>query len=1101
MNNSNFPYLKISPLKLLGAFAGVVLFVVLATTTISFSENSTSHKVITDKTIATGGIIGTDSISGGNTYIAFDDKDMENIRQYLIDNGLWNTAIEKSNEIQLEFYKILSQKLEQTYIQALASSKPIKTSGKYTNETECYRLYKSNYANDECDFNGNVENNPELKKGSYAKTCEGGGDIFGIGTTKMNFYKSEESKDIVGGKILGRYPELLVSSTLSQSWTTLDEQVYGDQKENDPPYFDPSFVGPLPANSIWQIFSGTFGWLKTTNMIGVGKEALNDIFDEGSLYTTFRFMADSKCEVKDVARYNSFSGEKHKVTNEYNKSVDYTCVTSQSLNTECVPETYSCKTTDPETGESVDSTCTKYVAGTPVGTDGYPDSYYQSLSGTKYCDYVGNYELSVEWICNPVGESPVKCSVYPVKDDRGTILYYRCSGVNENEVRTKIVDPVFDAYENNTLGENGYLTSQSAIKYIYGDDEEKKKAAKGVNPEGYKIDEETRNLVTKHIVMEILGEIEGRTAAVADKDGNFYLQSYNRVMNREQYEDALSQTILVKDNINDRDKSLNNDQKVAKSYSKAIFGKFFDKFNVEDSNITSMTHDQIINLSEKKKKSLVENIFYVYDEVSTYVEQNSSGRNGTTGSGLGQADEDGYRARTSMPFYGSDDYDEYYSDGLYGECAWYARGRIKEILANGGGDSSIDINGNGADFCDIAKAKYSDKLVVTEGSSAVNNPKKGAVISWGGGNGHNYGHVAIVEDVHYDDNGKAVSVDLSEAGLNINKGVTGDWVKSSNWIWKNDTFSNRKVQCQDSSGNSRCFKYSKNVSVSSLAYRWSGYYFKCYIYLLKENSSYDVDSTILSYINKEFNSDDGKQAKVNYYNFLIGTEGGDKLNSNLTKEYLGEPVKLIGNIEGSNYASVDPGMYLDEWNKMLSITIDGKEYNYKLTYGGTVPRWVALYKYLELYKSNRNKVLNLVSNKGLSSQFNSPTKIHSLMRLVWTYGEGGATSKINELLDAYKSGGEHDVWCKLSAYVLATDSGEVKTFGNYFNMNEMIFDLFLNGTYSENRYYKNYKYYTKARAQNLLNRNYPKFSTAPLEQAIANGELPSSNSYSDCDGD
>ena len=138
MNNSNFPYLKISPLKLLGAFAGVVLFVVLATTTISFSENSTSHKVITDKTIATGGIIGTDSISGGNTYIAFDDKDMENIRQYLIDNGLWNTAIEKSNEIQLEFYKILSQKLEQTYIQALASSKPIKTSGKYTNETECY---------------------------------------------------------------------------------------------------------------------------------------------------------------------------------------------------------------------------------------------------------------------------------------------------------------------------------------------------------------------------------------------------------------------------------------------------------------------------------------------------------------------------------------------------------------------------------------------------------------------------------------------------------------------------------------------------------------------------------------------------------------------------------------------------------------------------------------------------------------------------------------------------------------------------------------------------------------------------------------------------
>lgn len=1076
-----------------------ILFLLVFPIFSKIEENSTSAQVVTDY-----GYKGVPSTEGGNNYVSIDNLEtQDDVKDFLTSSGLWNSTIEISNEAQLQWYRRLTAELEKTYIDGVASDENPSIGGQYVGYTDCLRDYASDYSHDECNYNGSVTNKPGLKRGSYNKSCDVG-KIYNINTVYPTYYYSNESKHIVGGKILGKYPDVLVTASLANTYSLLDQNnVEGEEIQGQISSIqDAISSGKLSWNAVSGLLSNLFeklaGWYAIFDNVASADAALNDVFDEGSLYTTFLFMADSTCKVTDVARYTKYTGDLGTVINEDNETVPYYCSTSNSFYTECKEESYTCEITNPDTGKKENGTCTHTVASTSKGTDGLPDTYYQHIDGsTKSCKYIKgetNYKLSIDWVCLPTSESPVKCNVIEEKDDMGNILYYKCSGIDSNQVRSLIVDPVFDAYERNELSSNGYLTEESAKKYVYSmDEEEQKNEATGTNPKGYKISNEVREIVTNHIVMEILGGIEGREAALADKDGNFYLQSYNRVLNEEQYKDALNNTIFVKDNILRKEgKPVDEDKAVSGAYSEKLYGVFYSEYN---SSFDKWTEEQIKvqkMKDESTKKSQIMEIFYTYEYVSYYLKayyyENSSG--GTSGTGLAQADPTGYRIRKESPTSKSG----YYSYGKFGECAWYATGRIKEILATAGSDYDKTLSTNGGDFCFLDAAK--DFIIGYD----YTQPKVGSVISWSGGkhlsgcSSRGCGHVAIIEKVYYNSTGRPIYVDMSEGGL----GFSG---------YSHSDLDNGVITRQKACGTGKCFNYRKKVSVEFLKnYGGKNYNFECYIYLLKDNtcsadSKYTVDDNILKYITNEFNSDDGMQAKINYYNFLTGTEGGDKISSNFTKEYLAEPVKLIGNIEGTNYASVDPGLYIGTWNTTLSIKINSKKYDFKLSSGCTVPRWVALYKFLEVYKSNRKKTLNLISSNGLSDKINSTTQVHAMMRLIWTYGEGGATNKINQLLSAYKSGGEHDVWCKLSSYVLATDNGVVKTFGNYFNMNEMIFELFTTGNYVGNRNYKGYKYYTSGRVNTLLNNGYPKYATSYLENALQNGEFPQSNSYSDCDGD
>ena len=112
---------------------------------------------------------------------------------------------------------------------------------------------------------------------------------------------------------------------------------------------------------------------------------------------------------------------------------------------------------------------------------------------------------------------------------------------------------------------------------------------------------------------------------------------------------------------------------------------------------------------------------------------------------------------------------------------------------------------------------------------------------------------------------------------------------------------------------------------------------------------------------------------------------------------------------------------------------------------------------------------------------------------LYTYGENGSREMIKEILNAYKTGGNHDVWCALSQYIVG--AGAVT--GNYFNMNEMTFDLFTTGTYARHPNYV-FKYYTKDMVNTLMTRRDEKLGIEYLQQALDNGNIPQTNSYADC---
>lgn len=1075
-------------------------------------ENKTTSEIIT-----TYGVEGTSSASGGNNYVAIDDKETEElVKKHLEESGLWHTSIKVSNETQVVWYKQLSKKLEETYIQGTSSKNTIDTQSireLYRTSKSCKRTYEGDYSSDECDYNGEITNNPTLTTAvKKNETCGDGKKIYKVTASNYLYYKSSEKRKIVGGKILGEYPDVLVSTALANTFTTLEQNKLDIEVGSN-------LIGTILSNMPVDMLVKTISdWYSSVKNAASATQALNDIFTEGVLFSTFNFMPDSKCTVTDVARYSKYEGEPPKLKDEDGNVIPYECVKDGGVFTECVE---SC------TGEGKDKKCSTKAGhngtvGEKQSTDGSPDTYYQHVNkdkdgnAVKSCTYEKSgekwYQLSIDWVCKPTSETPVKCEVAPVKDDLNNILYYRCIDINEGEVKTKIVDPIIEAYEANTLGElykgiGNVLTEETAKAYVYDmDDDEGRKAAKGLNPKGYKIDEETRNVIAKHIVMEILGTTEGRSAAIADKDGNFYLQSYNRVLNKEQFKDALYNTIFEKDNIlrkkaKESGEEVNEDEK----YSEKLYGTFYNKHN---KTFDSWDEEKIKlqrSVDKSKKKSQLLEIYSTYDQVRYYMkeyEKSNGILGGTTGSGLAQADSSGFRQRTSAPTYSG-----YWNRGYYGECPWYARGRVQEILANAGSSYNWTHGDDGGTWCDSANTDK-DKFKVSRNYLA---PKPGSIVSWKHYNkdgSEDFGHVAIVEEV------TPTTVTISESFIKL--GIYGD--NARNTIYPLNEITGKR-EYNHSIATTNC---SKNGCWQrrTLTYEqmknagWNNYRFACYIYLLKDEdksnngddagkrnpSTGETDTSgVASYIVSEFQKGDGIESKVNFYNWVSETEGGTKLNVNMiNSSYLSEKVKVTGTIENNGAASVHPGLYIGKLGETLEIGINGKSYSYELCDGCTVPRWIALYKYIESYNTHRDTVLNLISSAGLSNKLNSASQIHTFMRLTWTYGPSGATSYINAMLNAYKKGGNHDLWCSLSKNVIGTDNKELKVVGNYFNMNEMIFTLFTTGMYINNPNYKNYNYYTADLVEKLLNSGYKKLGTGPLEDALKNGQIPTSNTYSDC---
>lgn len=94
---------------------------------------------------------------------------------------------------------------------------------------------------------------------------------------------------------------------------------------------------------------------------------------------------------------------------------------------------------------------------------------------------------------------------------------------------------------------------------------------------------------------------------------------------------------------------------------------------------------------------------------------------------------------------------------LEGECVWYARARVKEILAQRGSTDTLPIRGNGGTWCDGYKNLSVKPFDI---SYNINDVRQGDVIVWGK-NGAN--HVAIVEQTpDTNPNGKYL---ISQAGL------------------------------------------------------------------------------------------------------------------------------------------------------------------------------------------------------------------------------------------------------------------------------------------------------------------------------------------------
>lgn len=177
--------------------------------------------------------------------------------------------------------------------------------------------------------------------------------------------------------------------------------------------------------------------------------------------------------------------------------------------------------------------------------------------------------------------------------------------------------------------------------------------------------------------------------------------------------------------------------------------------------------------------------------------------------------------------------------GYEGECAWYAVGRTNEILAGIGSNKKVYTGGNGNGFC------YASDYASFPKVYDVNEFKPGMVISWNSFEPdatHNFGHVAIIEDVYYDSNGNVESVDISEASISSGTGMgttfsypgyPNVFIANNHALWniQNDYHKTlaRQFICEgsmDGSTGNGCQTFT-NVPANKIKNRWKGFSFIC----------------------------------------------------------------------------------------------------------------------------------------------------------------------------------------------------------------------------------------------------------------------------------
>ena len=201
-----------------------------------------------------------------------------------------------------------------------------------------------------------------------------------------------------------------------------------------------------------------------------------------------------------------------------------------------------------------------------------------------------------------------------------------------------------------------------------------------------------------------------------------------------------------------------------------------------------------------------------------------------TGAGLEEID--GFPARTTRALR---DNIYFYGDGAgnEGECAWYAVRRTNEILASYGKTARVTSGGNGADFC------YAPDYQQFTSTTNVDEIQPGDVVSWGGGNGHSYGHVAVIEVVYRDASGKVTSALTSEGGNSFGSGYgtyyKGHYVDNS-YIWglSSGSYKNevRAYNCEGSTGlGTGCQNFRVRTRAQLMAPS-SSYRLNCFIHLV-----------------------------------------------------------------------------------------------------------------------------------------------------------------------------------------------------------------------------------------------------------------------------
>lgn len=135
-----------------------------------------------------------------------------------------------------------------------------------------------------------------------------------------------------------------------------------------------------------------------------------------------------------------------------------------------------------------------------------------------------------------------------------------------------------------------------------------------------------------------------------------------------------------------------------------------------------------------------------------------------------------------MTYWGSNN-NIFHASGYDKECTWYANGRGMEILVSNGMSLAQakqymrPMHGNAG--------KWFGQNQYFSSSVNVNAPKVGAIIVWS--NGSKPGHVAIIENIHYDGAGNPVSVDISHGGQSLN-GFQYATNKSISWVASHSTY-------------------------------------------------------------------------------------------------------------------------------------------------------------------------------------------------------------------------------------------------------------------------------------------------------------------------